>query len=192
MGEVAEHEGQLHGVTAAAEEQADVAARHLAGDVLARYEGSVRMNILKVSGLHVSSIGVPTAPAGESGYDEIVVLDRAQGYYKKCIVKDDRLVGAILLGDGAELAEFRDLVKHGLELGERRLDLLRSGSRTAPPAGKLVCSCGNVGDENIRRAIAAGSRGLSELCNATGAGVGCGSCKPEVRRILGRMLAAPA
>jgi len=192
MGEIAEHNATLHGVTAAAEEQAEVAARHLAGDVLARYDGSLRMNILKVSDLHVSSVGIPVAPTGGEGYDEVVVLDRAEGYYKKCIVKDDRLVGAILVGDSAELAEFRDLVRSGFELAEKRGNLLRGGKRAEPRLGRMVCACGNVGAGNIRQAIDAGCTDLGGLCAATGAGIGCGSCKPEIRRILDALPIEPA
>jgi ferredoxin-nitrate reductase len=192
MGEVAEHRGLLHGVTAAAEEQAEVVARHIAGDVLAAYEGSVRMNVLKLAEVHLSSIGLPEAPTGEEGYEEIVVLDRAEGYYKKCVIKDDRLVGAILLGDKAELAEFRDLIASGLELGDRRSRLLRGGPAASPRRGRLVCSCGSVGDGNIEDAIASGCTELGAVCTTTGAGVGCGSCKPEIRRILDTALVGAA
>jgi ferredoxin-nitrate reductase len=188
MGEVAEHRGELHGITAAAEEQAEIAARHMAGETLACYEGSLRMNILKIADVHVSSIGIPSVPDGETGYEDVFVLDRSQGYYKKCIVKDDRLVGAILVGDGAELAEFRELVQTGWELRERRSTLLKDGARREPVMGKVVCSCGNVGDGNLRKAIEAGSCCLTELCAATGAGIGCGSCRPEIVRILDGML----
>jgi ferredoxin-nitrate reductase len=184
MGEVAEHNGVLHGVTAAAEEQAEVVARHIAGDPHAEYVGSVRLNVLKLSGLDVCSIGIPVVPAGESGYEEIVVLDRAESYYKKCIVKDDRLVGAILVGDSGELADFRELIGGGLELSDRRKRLLRSGPPPRPLEGRLVCSCANVGRGNLERAIESGCADLEQTCTATGAGLACGTCKPEMRRIL--------
>ena len=192
MGEVAEHRGALHGVTAAAEEQAEVVARHIAGDVLAEYRGSLRMNVLKLSELDLSSIGIPEMPAGEAGYEEIVVLDRADGYYKKCIIKDDRLVGAILMGDKAELADFRRLIDSGLELGERRQTLLRAGGAVVPAIGRVVCACGSVGEGNLAKAVDSGCTELNEICAATGAGIGCGSCKPEVRRFLDTMLAGVA
>jgi ferredoxin-nitrate reductase len=191
MGEVAEHRGLLHGITAAAEEQAEVVARHIAGDPLVTYEGSVRMNVLKFSDLDLCSIGIPVAPAGEDGYEEIVLLDRAEQHYKKCIIKDDRLVGAILMGDKIELAEFRELVANELELSDRRKELLRSGLGQEPVLGRLICSCNRVGDGNIREAIASGCDELPEICARTGAGVGCGSCKPEILRILEREAASP-
>jgi ferredoxin-nitrate reductase len=184
MGEVAEHRGQLHGITAAAEEQAEVVARHIAGDPLATYEGSVRMNILKFSNLDLCSIGIPVAPAGEDGYEEVVLLDRAEQHYKKCIIKDDRLVGAILMGDRLELAEFRELIANELELSDQRNHLLRSALASEPVIGKLICSCNRVGEGNIRSAVRGGRHELADICAETGAGVGCGSCKPEILRIL--------
>jgi ferredoxin-nitrate reductase len=189
VGEIAEHRGALHGVTAAAEEQAEVAARSIAGDPVALYAGSVAMNILKFADFDLCSMGIPVAPGGETGYDEIVLLDRARGFYKKCIVKDDRLVGAILIGDKAELADFRTLVATGLELADRRDRLLRGGSAVEAPIGKVVCSCGNVGAGNIERVVGRGHDTLESVCAASGAGVGCGSCKPEIRRILDALVA---
>jgi ferredoxin-nitrate reductase len=50
--------------------------------------------------------------------------------------------------------------------------------------GNLVCSCNNVGSENILNKIIAGCHTLKELCDTTGAGTGCGSCRPEVKRLL--------
>jgi len=47
-----------------------------------------------------------------------------------------------------------------------------------------VCSCSQVGEGNILKAIEAGCTNFTELCNSTGAGLGCGSCKTEVRELL--------
>jgi len=184
MGEIAEHEGKLYGITSAAEKQADVVAACLNGDVVTRFEGAVFMNILKFSDLDLCSIGMPETPAGESGYEEILFIDRAMRYYKKCIVKDDRLVGAILIGDKSEFAEFKSLIESRIELSDRRLKLLRSGKVQDPVAGRLVCSCNQVGEGNLIRIIQSGCSTLEEVCKASGAGFGCGSCKPEVQRIL--------
>jgi ferredoxin-nitrate reductase len=93
-------------------------------------------------------------------------------------------VGAILIGDKSEFLEFRDLIANKTELSEKRLQLLRSGAKANPVLGKLVCSCNNVGSENIGNNIAGGCDNLKDLCAATGAGTGCGSCRPEVKRLL--------
>lgn len=184
IGEIAEHRGNMLGITAAAEKQADVLARFLLGDVQSMYHGTVPMNILKLSGLHLCSIGIPEIPADGQGYEEILFVDRTQRYYKKCIIRDDRLVGAILIGDKTEFAEFKQLIEDGLELSERRLQLLRSGTSAPPVMGKLVCSCNQVGSGNIEQIIASGCHTLSDICKRSGAGLGCGSCKPEIQAIL--------
>ncbi|UFH55051.1 nitrate reductase [Spirosoma sp. KNUC1025] len=186
-GEVAQWNGQMWGVTLAAEQQAETAARFLAGDVSQPYRGSLSMNILKMEGLHLCSIGISEVPAGKTDYEEIVFIDKSKRYYKKCIVHNDKLVGAILVGDKNEFAEFRDLIANGIELSEKRLQLLRASKKVDPVEGKLVCSCNTVGQGNLERAIQAGCTDFQQLCQKTGAGTGCGSCRPEVRSILEKM-----
>ena len=70
----------------------------------------------------------------------------------------------------------------------KRLELLRSNKKAEPVIGKLVCSCGGVGEGNIIGKIAGGCTDLKALCAASGAGQGCGSCRPEVQAILEKML----
>lgn len=189
LGEIAEFRGTLYGITAAAEQQAAVLARYLSGDVASQYRGSTFMNIIKIHGFDLCSIGLPECP-NQTDYEEIVFIDKAKRYYKKCIIHQDRLVGAILIGDKNEFQEYRDLIANRTELSDKRLQLLRSGGRATPVLGKLVCSCNNVGADNLRQAIATGCGSLKELCAGTGAGTGCGSCRPEVQRILEESLVA--
>lgn len=186
-GEVAELNGQLWGITAAAEEQAEVIARYLNGDWLNYYTGSLSMTILKMEGLQLCALGLNEVPAGSSGYEEVVFMDKARRYYKKCIIYQDRLVGAILMGDKTEFLEYKDLIHNKTELSDKRLALLRSGQTAKPVLGKLVCSCNGVGEGNLVEAVRAGVTEFGNLCQTTGAGTGCGSCKPEVKAILDRM-----
>jgi ferredoxin-nitrate reductase len=183
IGEIAEFEGTLYGITAAAEQQAHVVARYLQGDIASYYGGSLFMNIIKIHGFDLCSIGIPECP-NEQDYEEIIFLDKAKRYYKKCIIHQDRLVGAILIGDKSEFQEFRELIANKIELNEKRLQLLRSGNKAEPVLGKLVCSCNNVGSENLKNKINEGCTDFKQLCSLTGAGTGCGSCRPEVQRIL--------
>jgi ferredoxin-nitrate reductase len=184
MGEIAEHAGKMLGITAAAEKQADVMARFIHGDLQSLYDGAVAMNILKLSGFDLCSIGIAEIPAHSEGYEEILFIDKAMRYYKKCIIKDDRLEGAILIGDKSEFAEFKTLIENKIELSERRIQLLRSGKTAEPMIGKLVCSCNQVGEGNLQQWIAKGCTSLTELCQKSGAGLGCGSCKPEIHQLL--------
>ncbi|MFP2995566.1 molybdopterin-dependent oxidoreductase [Spongiivirga sp. MCCC 1A20706] len=184
MGEIAEFKNSLFGITSAAEQQADIAANYILGDLSSVYSGSVLMNILKFDNLDLCSIGMVNVPKDDDTYEEIILKDVSQRFYKKCIVKDDTLKGAILLGDKNEFAEFKRLIEEEIELSEKRNELLRGSSNSVAVKGKLLCSCSQVGDGNIKDAIAGGNTDITSICAATGAGLGCGSCKPEIKAIL--------
>jgi ferredoxin-nitrate reductase len=188
MGEIAEFKNELYGITAAAEEQADTIVNFLLGDEYSFYTGSLSMNLLKIHGLNLCSIGIPSIPAVGIGYEEILFYDKASRYYKKCIVQNDKLVGAILMGDKSEFTEFKELISSKIELGEKRLELLRSGKPLKPMIGKLICSCNSVGDGNLLEEIKNGCTDFLQLCAKSGAGTGCGSCKPEVNSVLKKYL----
>ncbi|AXT58843.1 NAD(P)H-nitrite reductase [Aquimarina sp. AD10] len=187
IGEIAEYEGNLFGITAAAEQQADIVAKYLLGDFSAVYKGSVFMNILKFEDLDLCSIGNIDIPKNDYSYEEIVFMDVRKRFYKKCIVRDDRLLGAILMGDKKEFADFKRLIEEKIELGEKREELLRGSQPSEPLIGKLICSCSQVGEGNLEQAIVSGCDDFNALCVKTGAGLGCGSCKPEVKEILNRV-----
>jgi ferredoxin-nitrate reductase len=188
IGEIAEHDGKTLGITSAAEKQADVLARFIHGDLQSLYDGAVPMNILKLPGLDLCSIGIPEVPLNSPDYEEILFIDKAERYYKKCIIKDDRLVGTILIGDKSEFAEFKTLIENKVELSEQRIKLLRSGKTSEPVLGKLMCSCNQVGSGNIQKLIDTGCTRLEEVCQRSGAGLGCGSCKPEIQQMITRNL----
>ncbi|HEX5653560.1 MAG TPA: molybdopterin-dependent oxidoreductase [Chitinophagaceae bacterium] len=183
IGEIAEFNGMLYGITAAAEQQAAILASRLAGDISRYYSGSLLMNILKMHGTDLCSLGEVECP-DDPHYEEVIFIDKSKRYYKKCIIHNDRLIGAILIGDKSEFLEFRNLIENKIELSEKRLQLLRSGKTTEPVIGKLVCSCNNVGEGNLLNKIREGCKDHLQLCQLTGAGMGCGSCRPEVKAIL--------
>ncbi|WP_396601371.1 molybdopterin-dependent oxidoreductase [Algibacter sp. R77976] len=184
IGEIAEYNNQLFGITSAAEEQANILANFIAGDISCSYNGSVLMNILKFNDLSLCSIGEINVPDNDDSYEEIIFTDIKKRYYKKCIVKDDLLLGAVLMGDKNEFAEFKTMIESKIEMADKRDKLLRGSSNDVPMLGELVCSCSQVGTGNIEEAISGGCTDFTELCNKTGAGLGCGSCKTEVREIL--------
>lgn len=184
LGEIAEFKNALFGITSAAEQQADIVANYLLGDLSSIYSGSVLMNILKFENLDLCSIGMVNIPPKDDTYEEIILMDVRKRFYKKCIVKDDTLKGAILMGDKNEFPEFKRLIEEEIELSEKRYELLRGMANTIALKGKLVCSCSQVGEGNIKEVITNGCIGFAEICSETGAGLGCGSCKPEVKALL--------
>src|SRR5690606_18514961 len=85
IGEIAEFNGTLYGITAAAEQQAAVVARYMAGDLTGYYEGSLFMNILKMHGTDLCSLGMIETP-DDPAYEEVVFIDKSKRYYKKCVI----------------------------------------------------------------------------------------------------------
>jgi ferredoxin-nitrate reductase len=189
LGEIAEWRGEMWGITAAAEEQAAVAASYLAGDSAKPYKGSLSMNILKLEDLELCSLGRIETPTESADFEEVIFIDKAKRFYKKCLIQNDKLVGAILMGDKSEFLEFKNWIQNGIELSEKRLELLRSGKKAEPIIGKIVCSCNGVGVGNLEKQIENGCDSFQKLSDATGAGSGCGSCRAEVRAILEQSLA---
>jgi ferredoxin-nitrate reductase len=75
IGEIAEFNGTLYGITAAAEQQAQVVASYMNGDIASYYKGSLFMNIIKIHGFDLCSIGLPECP-DDINYEEVVLLIR--------------------------------------------------------------------------------------------------------------------
>ena len=184
LGEIAEFNNFLYGITSAAEQQADVAVKYILGDLSSIYRGSVLMNILKFEDLDLCSVGTVQFSEKDASYEEVIFMDMNRRYYKRCIIKDDRLIGAVLMGDKSDFAEFKTLIEDEIELADKREEILRSNIPSVPVKGKLVCSCSQVGVGNLKEVIDGGCTNLVDLCKSTGAGLGCGSCKPEVKDIL--------
>ena len=90
-------------------------ARHLAG-LPARYEGSVAAASLKVSGVPVFSMG---DFAGE-GAEAILLEDQGAAAYRKLVVRDGRLAGAVLFGDTADALWYRDLIRQRASIAQIR------------------------------------------------------------------------
>jgi nitrite reductase (NADH) large subunit len=94
-GDGIQHRGKTHGIIPASFDQARAAAYNILGQEK-RYEGTVPSNTLKVAGLHLTSVGL-IHPQGE-GYQEFRRLVPEEGIYKKIVVQEDHLVGAIWMG----------------------------------------------------------------------------------------------
>jgi nitrite reductase (NADH) large subunit len=122
IGECAQYRGCCYGLVEPAYEQAQVLARHLAGDARAKYSGSIAASNLKVSGVNVFSAGdFLGAPAGAQ---EIVLSDPGVGVYKKLVVAAGRLIGAVLFGDVADAPWYLDLIRSGSSVERWRDDLV--------------------------------------------------------------------
>src|ERR1700704_5820024 len=120
LGECAEHRGICYGLVEPAYEQARVLARHLAG-ASASYSGSVVATHLKVSGVAVFSAGdFIAADAAET----IVLNDARRGTYKKLVVANGRLTGAVLVGDTGDALWYLDLIRGHRPIAKIRGDMM--------------------------------------------------------------------
>jgi nitrite reductase (NADH) large subunit len=120
LGECAEHRGTCYGLVEPAYEQAKVLARHLAGGVAA-YEGSVLATNLKVSGVSVFSAG--DFLGGDSS-EAVVLNDIRRGTYKKLVIADSRLTGAVLVGDTQDALWYLGLIRGGADIAAMRGDIM--------------------------------------------------------------------
>jgi nitrite reductase (NADH) large subunit len=119
IGECAEHAGVCYGLVAPAYEQARVLADHLSGAPTA-YRGSAIATNLKVAGVNVYSAG---DFMGTAGAETIVLSDPGLGIYKKLVIRDGRLAGAVLFGDTADGPWYLDLIRSGAPIAAFRDDL---------------------------------------------------------------------
>jgi nitrite reductase (NADH) large subunit len=120
IGECAEHRGLCYGLVEPAYEQAQVLARRLAGET-ANYRGSVLASNLKVAGVNVFSAG--DFLAGTAGAEEIMLSDLGFGVYKKLVIANDFLIGAVLFGDIGDGPWYLELIRSGSSIERLRDDL---------------------------------------------------------------------
>jgi nitrite reductase (NADH) large subunit len=120
LGECAEHRGTCYGLVAPAYEQAKVLAQHLAGRSAA-YEGSVLATNLKVSGVSVFSAGDFMAAEGS---ETLLLNDIRHGIYKKLVIAEGRLTGAVLVGDTHDALWYLELIRSGADVARLRANLM--------------------------------------------------------------------
>ena len=193
VGECAEHRGRVYGLVAPLWEQTARLADRLSGrDPAAVYLGSTVSTKLKVMGVDLAVMG-DKEPIDED--DEVVSYSEpSRGVYKKLIVRNDRLAGAIILGDGAVVPSLLQTFASGTTLHENRADILFAppaapaarGSEAAAstPDTARICDCNDVSKAQIIEAVLGGARSVQAVCDVTRASTGCGSCRPEVEAIV--------
>ncbi|MCR5876162.1 nitrite reductase large subunit NirB [Phenylobacterium sp. J426] len=194
VGECVEHRGQCYGLVAPIWDMCRTLADTLTGGDAA-YEGSVLSTRLKVSGVDVFSAG---KFAGGEGCEDIVFRDAGRGVYKRIVLENGRVAGAVLFGDVLDGGWYFDLMRQGAEVGDIRETLVfgqavTEGLRGLDPSAAVaamadtaeVCGCNGVCKGTIVEAIMAQGLTTLETVRAhTKASASCGSCTPIVERIV--------
>ena len=194
VGECANHRGIAYGLVAPLFEMAKVCANHLAQYGIGRYSGSLTSTKLKVTGVDLFSAGNFT---GGDGCEDIVLADPGAGVYKKLVIKDDKLIGAVMYGDTIDGTWFFKLLRDGTNVAAMR-DRLMFGESNLGDTGHQgqnkalamtdaaeVCGCNGVCKGTIVKAIKdKGLFTLDEVRKHTKASSSCGSCTGLVEQIL--------
>jgi nitrite reductase (NADH) large subunit len=183
VGECAEHDGKVYGIVPPVWEQCEVLADILSGaNPLARYRGSKQYTRLKVAGVEVASMGV-IEPSTDS--DEVIqVIEDRRGIYRKLVIRDGRLIGAVVIGEADSAPALARWFDRGDPLPPNRLDVFCSPDVSAAASDPEVCNCHHVTESVLVGAIRDGCTSLPQLSAATRAGTGCGSCRGSLARLI--------
>jgi nitrite reductase (NADH) large subunit len=198
LGECVEHRGQCYGLVAPLYEMAKVLASELAGENPAGFVPAVTSTKLKVTGIDLFSAG---DFSDDDENNEVVLRDPSRGIYKRVVLHDDKIVGAVLYGDTEDGAWYFDLLKKGENVADIRDTLIfgqayQGGSPLDPTAAVAalpddaeICGCNGVSKGAIVSAIQAGGlTSLDDVRGKTKASASCGQCAGKVELLLAATL----
>ena len=196
VGECVQHRGACYGLVAPLWEMCRALADAAMGDGSgAGYVGSVTSTKLKVSGIDLFSAG---DFSGGDGAEDIVMRDAARGLYKRVVVKEGRLVGAVLYGDTSDGGWYFDLLKKGEDISDIREALIfgqafaQGGSARLDPSQAVaalsddaeICGCNGVSKGAVVACINGGAGTLDAVRAGCKASASCGSCTGLVESLL--------
>jgi len=198
VGECVEHRGNTYGLVAPLYEQAKVLAHQITGNGFRAYRGSVVSTRLKVAGVNVFSAG---ELSGGPSSDVIEYRDIKGGFYKKLVLRDNRIVGAVMFGDTADGPRFFNMMQDKTDVTGLRGTLLfgdpmmgdaghsgiKAVSMMSPDT--VVCGCAGVTKKTIVDAVTKyGLTSRQEVIRHTKASGSCGGCAPLVEQILSSII----
>ncbi|TAK09145.1 MAG: NAD(P)/FAD-dependent oxidoreductase [Rhizorhabdus sp.] len=193
VGECVEHDGNVYGLVAPLWEMCRALADGLVAEPTG-YRGSVTSTKLKVSGIDVFSAG---DFSGGEGAEDIVLRDASRGVYKRVVLREDKVVGAVLYGDTADGGWYFDLLRKNEDVSEIRDVLIfgqafaQGGGRADPKAAVAalsddaeICGCNGVSKGQVVASIQGGACSLDAVRATCKASASCGSCTGLVETIL--------
>jgi len=141
----------------------------------------------------VSESASPGSSATSSPNCEVIrFADPTRGTYQKLVVRDDRLIGAILIGDTRSVGTLTQLFDRNAVIPADRATLIL-GSRGSSagvespvriPNRATICQCNGVTKGAICQAFLDGRRSVAEIAETTRATTGCGTCQDTVTAIV--------
>ncbi|WP_186388080.1 nitrite reductase large subunit NirB [Stappia sp. TSB10P1A] len=193
VGECVEHQRVCYGLVAPLYTMASVAAKTLLGETAA-FRPLETATQLKVTGVNLYSAG---DFADAEDREEIVLRDAASGIYKRLVLKENRIVGAVLYGEAADGPWFFDHIRNRTDISEMRETLIfgqsfQGGAPLDPMAAVAalpdeaeICGCNGVCKGRIVGAIREkGLTTLDEVRAHTKASASCGTCTGLVEQVM--------
>jgi assimilatory nitrate reductase electron transfer subunit len=173
-------------------EQATILADLLTGaDARARFTGARQITRLKAACVDLVAMGETHHGDDDPEVEVIQFADTSRGTYKKVAIRQDRLIGAILLGETSTAGTLTQLYDREAPLPADRLSLFfpmlgaqPADSPVRMPDAATVCQCNNVTKGQIRACWENGARTSEEVCARTRASTGCGGCRDAVEGIV--------
>ena len=194
VGECVEHGGMTYGLVAPLYDMAKILAAHLCGDTESAFIPTMTSTKLKVTGIDVFSAG---DFSGGDGCEDIVFRDAAQGIYKRLIIRDDLLIGAVLYGDATDGHWYFQLIKDSINIKALRDTLIfgqsfdGGGDADAHAAVRAlsgdaeICGCNGVCKSDIVESIKKNNlTTLDGVRKHTKASASCGGCSGLVEQLL--------
>ena len=173
LGECVEHRGKIYGLVEPIYEQAKVLADILTGkNPEARYQGSRPASTLKVMGVSLVSLGEVHNPPADA--QVLVDADPKHGVYRKLVVRDNQLLGAILLGESQLAQTVVRMFQRNELLPSQPLELFLPAATaeesdtiaTLADSGQ-VCNCHRVTKGVIVKHIQAGCTSVGAIGKAS-------------------------
>ncbi|WP_046176335.1 nitrite reductase large subunit NirB [Domibacillus indicus] len=187
VGECAEHRGFVYGLVAPLYEQGKALAAHICGQEHPGYQGSVLSTRLKVSGVDVFSSG-EFMDSDET--QSLQWLDGIKNTYKKIVVRNKKIAGAVLFGDISESARLLGMIQKKTDYTALEKEMNSTpgnkDERIASMADHdIVCTCNSVSKGTITRAVCEQElNSVDDIKSCTKASSSCGGCRPVVADIL--------
>ncbi|MEU5883844.1 FAD-dependent oxidoreductase [Spirillospora sp. NPDC047279] len=193
IGECSQYGDVVYGLVAPAWEQATVLADVLTGaDGAARFTGARQITRLKAASVELAAMGETHHGDDDPDVEIMQFADASRGTYKKVVIRDGRVIGAILLGETSTAGTLTQLYDRSSPLPADRLSLFFPGmggaqaadSPVRMPDAATVCHCNNVSKGQIRACWEKGARSAAEVVAGTRASTGCGGCRDALEGIV--------
>jgi nitrite reductase (NADH) large subunit len=135
VGECVQHRGVVYGLVAPIWDQARICANHLSSHGVGSYGGNVLSTTLKVSGINLFSAG--EFNGGEDS-ESLIFRDAKAEVYKRLVIKDNKLIGAVMYGDTADGAWYFELINKGHDISAARNQLIFGKAYAEPMIDSLA------------------------------------------------------